>query len=131
MSLRQNILATKYSVTPVLILLSHFSDLCCLFCLHHCKKRDSDDGNEGNMPRNMPGNLNLDDIQDHSSKEFNARSFFMALSWGVYAALYLVFAIAAFYLVPPSTLHLTEYIETFVQIVIVVIGFLITHTRYS
>lgn len=71
--------------------------------------------------------LNFKTIDNASEANFSIRSFMIAFTWGGFAVACLGYILAAFYLVPPSTTQLAEYIETLAQIVIVVLGLLVTY----
>ena len=51
----------------------------------------------------------------------------MACSWGIYAMGCLAFIIFGFYLIPLSTVQLTDYLQNIVDIIIVMLGFLISY----
>ena len=77
------------------------------------------------MPGNTPSDLNLDDVQDHSSKEINIRSF----SWPSAGVCMLRCTWYLLLLCSTSSLH--PHYKTFIQIVIVVVGFLITYKVFT
>ncbi len=77
-------------------------------------------------------NVHVDDVlaaaeKTNTSKEFSIRSFCLACSWGWLIVAFLVFIIASFTLIPLPTFQLAEYLENTVQLVILVLGVLLTY----
>lgn len=121
-----------FIVIPLLVLISHLWSVCCYYAEWRCQESPADYKNiqdsdqESGSPR-VTHSETPKELPQCTEREFNVRSFLISFSWGSFAIGYLAFIFAAFYLVPPSTTELVEYIEALIQIIFVVLGSLITY----
>lgn len=112
---------------PIYVIASHICNYVCILCgtfigLERCtpSKDANDFVNEFKVKEEKEEKSDME-------KEFQMKGFCMAFSWGWLVVGTLALVIAAFTEIPVSTYRLAENLESVVQIIIVLLGFLISY----
>ena len=112
-----------YSVIcfPVCTILSHISNLCCLW-YKLCHKGNSVSAAEYFKTKRQ---------KTTKDEEFSIRGFFLSLSWGWMIVGFLVFILYSFFALPLPTFQLAQYLETTIQIIIVLLAFMVSYKVFT
>ena len=125
---------------PFWIMASHLVTFCSVMAYQLCWKNDDiqDEIKElGELNLSDSDSKEVDDQEKKTDKDgdkkssFSLKAFCMACSWGWLIIGSLAFVISAFFLVPLPTFQLAEYLENSVQVVIVVLGLVLTYKIFT
>ncbi len=102
---------------PIWAFFSHLINVCYVICYQICSEK-------GDQPKSFK-------IEEDKDTEFSIRGFFLSCSWGWLIVGVLVFIFSAFFLLPLPTFQLAEYLESAIQLLIVVLAFMITYKVFT